>query len=79
MTDFTVCTAAELIDLYQKGSASPVTVAQQVLAKIDQLNPVLNAFCYLDPDTHTATGPGQCSALEKWSATEQIRRSAGCC
>lgn len=51
MTDFTVCTATELIDLYQKGSASPVTVAQQVLAKIDQLNPVLNAFCYLDPDT----------------------------
>jgi aspartyl-tRNA(Asn)/glutamyl-tRNA(Gln) amidotransferase subunit A len=51
MTDFTVCTATELIDLYQKGSASPVTVAQQVLAKIDQVNPVLNAFCYLDPDT----------------------------
>ena len=50
MTDFTVCTAAELGNLYQKGSASPVTVAQQVLAKIDQLNPVLNAFCYLDPD-----------------------------
>lgn len=51
MTDFTVCTATELGDLYQKRSVSPVTVAQQVLAKIDQVNPVLNAFCYLDPDT----------------------------
>ena len=51
MTDFTVCTATELGNLYQKRSASPVTVAQQVLAKIDRLNPVLNAFCYLDPDT----------------------------
>lgn len=51
MTDFTVCTATELSDLYQSGSVSPVTVAEQILAKIDQLNPVLNAFCYLDPDT----------------------------
>jgi aspartyl-tRNA(Asn)/glutamyl-tRNA(Gln) amidotransferase subunit A len=51
MPDFTVCTAAELVDLYQKGSASPVTVTEQILNKIDQLNPVLNAFCYLDPDT----------------------------
>ena len=51
MTDFTVCTAAELTGLYQKGSASPVTVAEQILAKIERLNPVINAFCYLDPDT----------------------------
>lgn len=51
MTDFTVCTAAELTDLYQKRLASPVTVAEQILAKIERLNPVINAFCYLDPDT----------------------------
>ena len=51
MTDLTRATATELSNLYQSGAASPVTVAQQVLAKIDQLNPVLNAFCYLDPDT----------------------------
>ena len=51
MTDLTRATATELSNLYQSGVASPVTVAQQVLAKIDQLNPVLNAFCYLDPDT----------------------------
>lgn len=54
MTDFTVCTAAELGDLYQKGSASPVTVAEQILAKIEQLNPIINAFCFTDPDTTLA-------------------------
>jgi aspartyl-tRNA(Asn)/glutamyl-tRNA(Gln) amidotransferase subunit A len=51
MTDFTVCTATELADLYCAGSASPVTVAEQVLAKIERVNPVLNAFCFTDPAT----------------------------
>ena len=65
MTDYTLCTATELVDLYQKGSASPVTVAQQVLAKIERLNPVINAFCFTDPDTTLA----QASASEsRWLA-----------
>ena len=51
MTDYTLCTATELADLYCAGSASPVTVAEQVLAKIERVNPVLNAFCFTDPDT----------------------------
>ena len=51
MTDYTVCTATELVDFYQKGSVSPVTVSQQVLAKIERVNPVLNAFCFTDPET----------------------------
>jgi aspartyl-tRNA(Asn)/glutamyl-tRNA(Gln) amidotransferase subunit A len=51
MTDFTVCTATELTDLYRAGSASPVTVAEQILNKIERVNPVLNAFCFTDPDT----------------------------
>lgn len=49
MTDFTQATATELSNLYQSGVASPVTVAQQVLAKIEQINPVINAFCFVDP------------------------------
>ena len=65
MTDFTVCTAAELTGLYQKGSASPVTVAEQILNKIERLNPVINAFCFTDPDTTLA----QASASEsRWLA-----------
>jgi len=67
MTDFTVCTATELTDLYQKRLASPVTVAEQILAKIERLNPVINAFCHLDPDT----------TLTQARASEQ-RWLAGC-
>jgi len=51
MTDLTQATAFELSDLYQSGAVSPVTVAEQVLAKIERVNPVLNAFCFTDPDT----------------------------
>lgn len=63
MTDYTLCTATELADLYRTGSASPVTVAEQVLVKIDQLNPILNAFCFTDPDTTIAQA--QASA-QRW-------------
>jgi aspartyl-tRNA(Asn)/glutamyl-tRNA(Gln) amidotransferase subunit A len=51
MTDLTGLTATELSSLYQSGTVSPVTVAEQVLAKIERLNPTLNAFCFTDPDT----------------------------
>jgi aspartyl-tRNA(Asn)/glutamyl-tRNA(Gln) amidotransferase subunit A len=51
MTDFTQCTATQLVDLYRTRSVSPVTVAKQVLDKIDHVNPVLNAFCFIDPKT----------------------------
>ena len=54
MTDYTLCTATELADLYGVGSANPVTVAEQVLAKIERVNPTLNAFCFTDPDTTIA-------------------------
>lgn len=54
MTDFTQCTATELIDLYRTGSVSPVTVTEQVLDKIARVDPMINAFCYTDPDTTLA-------------------------
>ena len=49
-TDLTQCTATELLDLYQRGEASPVEATQAVLERIDKLNPVLNAFCFLAAD-----------------------------
>ena len=51
MTDLTQAAATELSSLYQSGAVSPVTVAHQVLAKIERVNSVLNAFCFTDPDT----------------------------
>ena len=49
MTDLTQATATELCDLYQSGAVSPVTVAEAVLARIQRVNPVINAFCFTDP------------------------------
>ena len=51
MTDLTTVTATELSSLYQSGAVSPVTVAHQALAKIERVNPTLNAFCFTDPET----------------------------
>ncbi len=48
--DLTRCTATELLDLYQRGAASPVEATQAVLERIDKLNPVVNAFCFLAAD-----------------------------
>ncbi|MFM8575776.1 MAG: amidase [Limnohabitans sp.] len=49
-TDLTQCPAHELIGLYRSGQASPVEATQAVLARIDRLNPQLNAFCLVDAD-----------------------------
>lgn len=51
MTDLTQATATELFQLYQSGAVSPVAVAEQVLSKIERVNPVINAFCFVDPET----------------------------
>ena len=69
MTDFTRCTATELADLYRTGSASPVTVAEQVLAKIEQLNPVLNAFCFTDPDTTISQAR---ASQQRWASQQPL-------
>ncbi len=49
-TQLTACTASELLTLYRSGAASPVEAAQAVLARIEQWNPTLRAFCHLAPD-----------------------------
>jgi aspartyl-tRNA(Asn)/glutamyl-tRNA(Gln) amidotransferase subunit A len=49
-TDLADCTATELINLYRTRQASPVEATQAVLARIDRLDAVLNAFCVVDAD-----------------------------
>lgn len=74
MTDFTQCTAAELTDLYRTGSVSPVTVAKQVLAKIERVNPKLNAFCFTDAETTLS----QAKASElRWSQAQPLSNFDG--
>lgn len=45
------CSAAELLRLYRSRQASPVEALSAVMARIDQLNPKINAFCHLAPAT----------------------------
>lgn len=44
-SDLADCTATELLQLYKAGEASPVQATAAVLARIDTLNPTVNAFC----------------------------------
>jgi aspartyl-tRNA(Asn)/glutamyl-tRNA(Gln) amidotransferase subunit A len=69
MTDLTRLTATELSSLYQSGAVSPVTVAEQVLAKIERLNPTLNAFCFTDPDTTLKQAQ---ASKHRWQTGQQL-------
>lgn len=60
-TDLADCTATELLAHYRAGSASPVEATAAVLARIDALNPRLNAYCLVDAE----------AALEAARASEQ--------
>lgn len=74
MTDLTQATAAELSSLYQSGAASPVIVAEQVLAKIERLNPTLNAFCFTDPDTTIAQAQ---ASEQRWQQGQPLSELDG--
>ncbi len=50
MSDLTQRTATELLDLYRRNAASPVEATTAVLERIERVDPVLNAFCLVDPD-----------------------------
>lgn len=54
VTDLCSLSATALVALYRSRTTSPVDVARAVLARIERLNPGLNAFCWLDPDTTLA-------------------------
>jgi len=48
--DLCALSATELLALYRKKKVSPVELTRAALERIERLNPVLNAFCLLDPD-----------------------------
>ena len=51
MSDEIACSSAtRLLELYRSKALSPVEALQTVLARIEQTNPSVNAFCVLDPD-----------------------------
>jgi len=63
------CTAVELLSLYRTGRASPVETVRAILARIERLNPVLNAFCLVAAD----------EALEAAAASEARWRQQSPC
>lgn len=69
-TDLTQRPAHELLQLYRSRQASPVEVTQAVLARIERLNPQINAFCVVDPDAALASAR---ASEARW----QAHRSSG--
>ncbi len=49
-SDLLSLSATELLRLYRTKRASPVEATRAALQRIDKLNPVLNAFCFIAPD-----------------------------
>jgi aspartyl-tRNA(Asn)/glutamyl-tRNA(Gln) amidotransferase subunit A len=54
-TDLADCTASELLGLFAARRASPVEALRAVLARVERLNPLLNAFCLVDAASATAS------------------------
>ena len=50
MSDLTQCTVEQLLTLYRGGAVSPVEVTQEVLLRIQCINPLINAFCLVDEE-----------------------------
>jgi len=48
MTKLAEQPAHVLLSLYESGQASPVETTREMLKRIEQLNPSLNAFCLVD-------------------------------
>jgi len=69
-TDPCQFTASELLAAYASGQLSPVEVAQAVLARIERLNPLLNALVLVAPEHALA------SARESERAWQQGPRCA---
>ena len=64
-TDLTALSAHELLGAYRAREVSPVDVLEACLARIEARDPVLNAFCLLDPEQ--ARGEARASE-QRWRA-----------
>jgi aspartyl-tRNA(Asn)/glutamyl-tRNA(Gln) amidotransferase subunit A len=67
-TDLTQCTAHQLLALYRSGEASPVDTTRALLARIEKVNPHINAFTLVDEEVAL-----QCAKASeaKWQAHRQ--------
>ncbi|TXI58894.1 MAG: amidase [Limnohabitans sp.] len=73
-TDLTQCTADQLLALYRSGQASPVEATQAVLARIERVNPRINAFCLVDADRALASAR---ASEARWQAHRATGAAVG--
>jgi aspartyl-tRNA(Asn)/glutamyl-tRNA(Gln) amidotransferase subunit A len=66
-TDLADCSALQLLHLYRSGDASPVEALRAVIARIDRLDPTLNAFCFLAPEDALAAAR---ASQSRWTQNE---------
>jgi aspartyl-tRNA(Asn)/glutamyl-tRNA(Gln) amidotransferase subunit A len=67
-------TAIDLRRLYRVGELSPVEVVADVLARIERLNPIVNAFLLIDSEGALAAAR---AAEQRWARGEPIGRVDG--
>ena len=67
-------TAVELLELYQRRQLSPVEVIDDVLARIDQHNPAVNAYCHVDGEGARAAAR---ASEQRWQRGEPCGRLDG--
>lgn len=73
LSDLADCTATELLQLYKSGQASPVDATRAVLARIDALDPALNAFCLVAQESALQ------SARDSEARWQKFREGGGPC
>ncbi|MEK9895408.1 MAG: amidase family protein, partial [Burkholderiaceae bacterium] len=64
--DLTQCSAVQLLAMYRSAQVSPVEVTQAVLARINQTQPVLNAFCLVDEEAALASARQSETRWQQW-------------
>lgn len=72
--DLTQCTAEQLLTLYRSGQASPVETTQALLARIERINPQLNAFALVDEKVAMACAK---TSEAKWQAHRKAALHGG--
>jgi aspartyl-tRNA(Asn)/glutamyl-tRNA(Gln) amidotransferase subunit A len=68
-TEPTYLTATELLAAYRGGELSPVEVTEAVLARIERVDPRLNAFCLVDPEWSLAAAR---ASADRWRRGEPV-------
>src|SRR4051794_36344213 len=68
-SDIAFLSALDLAELYRGKALSPVEATEAMLARIDELQPRLNAFCLVDRDGALAASR---AAEERWRKGEPL-------